>query len=173
MQNTYQILAISGSLRADSVNHQILEQLSTQIPLNVAWNTYQELEQIPAFNPDLQALPEAVERFRNQLLQADAIVICTPEYVFGIPGSLKNLLDWTVGFSSGEWTNKPTALITASTSGEKAHESLQLILNVLGSQLSEQTNLLIPNARKRWNEPDTAEQLKAVLTTLIQPIQTI
>lgn len=68
MQNTYQILAISGSLRTDSVNHQILEQLSTQVPSNVAWNTYQELEQIPAFNPDLQELPESVERFRNQLL---------------------------------------------------------------------------------------------------------
>ncbi|MDR6194610.1 NADPH-dependent FMN reductase [Siphonobacter sp. SORGH_AS_0500] len=171
MKNTHQILAISGSLRAASVNNQILEKLSTQIPATITWNSYKELKQIPAFNPDLQVLPESVERFRNQLLQADGILICTPEYVFGIPGSLKNLLDWTVGFSSGEWAEKPTALITASTSGEKAHESLQFILNVLGTQISEETSVLISNARKRWNDAAVEQQLTSVLDTLIQHIQ--
>jgi NAD(P)H-dependent FMN reductase len=63
-----------------------------------------------------------VFELRNRLNNAHGVLICAPEYAFGVPGILKNLLDWTVG--SGEFVNKPLAVITAATRGDKAHASL-------------------------------------------------
>ena len=71
--------------------------------------------------------------FRKSIEEADAVLICTPEYVFSLPGILKNALEWTV--STTVFSDKPTALLTASSSGEKAHESLLLVMKTLGLSL--------------------------------------
>ncbi len=86
---------------------------------------------MPHFNPDLdtEEPPGTVKDLRRRLKESDGVLICTPEYVFGVPGALKNAIDWAV--SSGEFSDKPTALITASLGGEKAHESLFLTLQTV------------------------------------------
>jgi chromate reductase len=82
--------------------------------------------------------------------QADAILICTPEYVFSLPGAFKNALEWTV--STILFTDKPTALIVASSHGQKAFESLQLIMTTLGARIPEGARLLIQGVKAKLTD---------------------
>jgi chromate reductase len=104
---------------------------------------FESLSDIPHFNPDIdnETPPDAVKNFRKQLKEADGILICTPEYAMGVPGTLKNAIDWTV--SSCEFSHKPTALITASSLGENGHESLLKTLKIIESKITDQTQLVI------------------------------
>ncbi len=136
MKQQLNILAISGSLRSSSSNAAIIRTLSGMTPTGVTVSLYDGLADLPHFNPELDTdtPPDAVTDLRKQLKQADGILICTPEYAFGVPGALKNLLDWTV--SSGEFVDKPVALITASSSGQYAHPSLLLTLGALSARVA-------------------------------------
>ncbi|HEX3387229.1 MAG TPA: NADPH-dependent FMN reductase, partial [Mucilaginibacter sp.] len=127
---------------------------------------------IPAFDPGLDNNdpPAAVSDLRDKIAQADAIIICTPEYAYGVPGGLKNALDWTV--SGGSFSGKPTALITASTGGENAHEAMIKILGALDAKLALQTTLLISFIRAKIDThgniaDDIAEGLQNVLKSLL------
>jgi chromate reductase len=84
--------------------------------------------------------------FLSQLAQADAVIICTPEYIFSPPGVLKNALEWTVA-SSG-FSGKSVALIVAATAGEKAFESLQLIMKTIEARFNEKTMLMIQGTKR-------------------------
>jgi NAD(P)H-dependent FMN reductase len=112
---------------------------------------YSELSSLPHFNPDLDKedceAPKPVQEMRRKIQDADGVLICTPEYVFSIPGSLKNLIEWTV--STTLFSEKPVALITASASGTKAHESLQLIMKTIYADLDEGSQLLITGIRSK------------------------
>jgi NAD(P)H-dependent FMN reductase len=129
------ILAISGSLRAASSNTALLRALALLALPPLEISLYEGLAGIPPFNPDLDSEPgpEPVEAFRAALRRADAVVVSTPEYAHGIPGSLKNLLDWVVG--SGELSEKPVALIHASARGEHAQASLREVLRTMNARL--------------------------------------
>lgn len=174
------ILAISGSLRADSSNKYLLRFIARQAPENIEIVFYEGLGDLPHFSPDLDDANSsaAVSSLRQQLRSADGVLICTPEYAFGVPGSLKNALDWTV--SSGELWHKPTAVISASplaTGGEKAHASLLLTLTALAANVPEGGKLTIPAIKKKLTttgnvvDPETALALKAVLDALVQVIE--
>jgi chromate reductase len=145
------ILAISGSLRAGSSNHGILRSIGKMMPTDFNFNIYNGISGIPAFDPGLDndTPPLAVAAFRKQLAEADGVVICTPEYAYGVPGALKNALDWTV--SSASFAGKPTALITASTGGENAHEALIKILGAIDANLIKESTLLIPFIRSKMD----------------------
>ena len=80
------------------------------VPGQVEFNIYNGLAGIPAFN-DSNDMPEPVAEFIKLISEADAIFFCIPEYAFGVPGALKNALDWTVS-SSIAFPDKPVALIT-------------------------------------------------------------
>ena len=170
------IFAISGSLRKGSSNHTILEFLASGIPENINYKIYDGLSSIPAFDPGLDNdnPPAAVIDLRNQLAHTDAIIICTPEYAFGVPGALKNALDWTV--SSGSFSGKPTALITASTGGEHAHEAMIKILGAIDAKPSPDTTLLISFIRTKIDsegnisDQDTANKLIAISSALLNEI---
>lgn len=144
------ILAISGSLRHQSSNIAILEYLK-QSAANHQFTIYDDMGSLPHFNPDLDTdtPPESVNNLRKQLKIADAVLICSPEYAFGVPGSLKNLLDWTV--SSGDFVDKPVALITASSQGQYAHEALLRTLGAISAKIPEGGSLLIPFIRTKIN----------------------
>ena len=168
------ILAISGSLRQGSSNHAILRYLGSIIPAAINYTIYNELALIPAFDPglDTDTPPEPVSALRELLSKADGIIICTPEYAFGVPGSLKNMLDWLV--SSSTLVDKPVALITASLGGEHAHASLLLTLGALTAKLSEETSLLIQFVRSKVNnegeitDAETVKNLQRVLKALMR-----
>jgi NAD(P)H-dependent FMN reductase len=172
------ILAISGSLRAESTNLKIIEYVSKLASGLLKISVFQNLSHLPAFNPDLDAggvvPPVEVADFRRQIKEADGVLICTPEYVFAVPGALKNAIDWTV--SSGVLLNKPAALITASGLGEKAHESLLLTLKTLEAKISDNSALLISHARTKVNsegivsDAATIEALKKLIESFIATI---
>lgn len=165
------ILGISGSLRATSSNNVILKAVAGMAAGKAEFTIYDGLGDLPHFN-DSEILPPAVERFRQLLAEADAVFICTPEYAFGVPGSLKNALDWTVG--TGDFVNKPVALVTASSKGDKAHAALSDTLTAISASIPEGGKLLIPFVRSKLNEkggvsdPATMDALRSVLDALMQ-----
>jgi len=166
------IFAISGSLRAGSSNHTILQYLCGSMPDDINYAIYDGLANIPAFDPGLDNdnPPAAVTDLRQKIAEADAIIICTPEYAYGVPGALKNALDWTV--SSGSLSGKPLALITASTGGENAHEAMIKILGALDAKLSPETTLLISFVRTKIDATgnvadDIAIKLNGISSSLL------
>ncbi|MDB4918532.1 NADPH-dependent FMN reductase [Mucilaginibacter sp.] len=120
-------------------------------------------------------MAEPVFELRSFIKDADAIIICTPEYAYGVPGQLKNALDWTV--SSGSFSGKPTALITASTGGENAHPALIKLLGAIDVNLSESTTLLISFIRSKMDpagniiDAETERKLKDLFDTLLRRIE--
>jgi len=175
--NLKRVFAISGSLRSGSSNHNILRFLGKVAPPDISYFIYDSLAQIPPFDPGLDndTPPDAVFELRNFIQNADVIVICTPEYAYGVPGQLKNALDWTV--SSGSFSGKPTALITASTGGENAHEALLKTLGAIDASVTDDTKLLISFIRSKMDsegniiDEKTADSLKAVFNALLKTIQ--
>src|SRR5689334_8401309 len=111
------VVAISGSVRAQSSNAALLRAAARVSRVPVVF--YDGLESLPQFNPDLDAEgavpPPDVAALRRLLIDAEAILISSPEYAHGVPGSLKNMLDWLV--SVGELVNKRVALINAAPVG--------------------------------------------------------
>lgn len=162
---TKSILTIPGSLRNGSSNHNILKYLSSLAPGNINYTIYNSLATIPPFNPGLDndTPPQPVAELRQLITNADALIICTPEYAFGVPGQLKNALDWLV--SSGTLIDKPVVLITASSSGEYAHPSLLRTLGALSANVIEEACLLVPFIRSKMDTEGniTDEDLKKAL----------
>src|SRR3954453_11357999 len=93
------VLAISGSLRRVSSNGALVEAAVRLAPPGVSVSVYRDLASIPPFNPDLETndSPDAVSSWRAAIGAADALLISSPEYAHGVPGVLKNALDWIVG----------------------------------------------------------------------------
>ncbi len=139
----HKILALCGSTRKNSTNLNLIKAIADLTKDKFEIGLFDGLTEIPHFNPDLDTdnPPRQVVDFRKQLKEADGILICTPEYAMGVPGTLKNAIDWTV--SSMEFSHKPTALITASSQGEKAHASLLETLKVIEADITNETQLLI------------------------------
>ncbi len=125
------ILLVSGSTRARSTNSALLRTAALCAPEGVRAVNYDGLGALPHFNPDLDAdpLPPAVAELRAQIESCDAVLFCTPEYAGTLPGSLKNLLDWTVGGTS--LTGKPVAWVNAAADprrGSGASATLRMVL---------------------------------------------
>jgi chromate reductase, NAD(P)H dehydrogenase (quinone) len=132
------ILAISGSLRRASTNTAALEALARLSPEGVKVLVYGDLAKLPPFNPDDDVedkpKPEAVETLRALVDASDALVIAAPEYAHGLPGALKNALDWLV--ASETFAGKPTALINTSPRAFHAQASLREILSTMAARLT-------------------------------------
>src|SRR5262249_59213473 len=97
-----------------STNSAVVRAIARLVGASVHVTIYEDLGSLPPFNPDHEDLgaPDTVVRLRTALASSDAILISSPEYAHGVPGVLKNALDWVVG--SGELIDKPVALINAS-----------------------------------------------------------
>ena len=144
------ILSITGSASKGSLNQMILANIASLAAENVKFNEF-DLMLLPHFNPtdSIDHPPAPVVEFRQKIEEADGVIICTPEYIFSIPALLKNALEWCV--ATTVFSNKPVALITASSSGVKAHEQLQLIMNTVGATFTNETTLLISGAKSKLN----------------------
>ena len=129
------LIGISGSLRTASLSTALLRTAATLTPYGVGLAIYEGLGGLPHFNPDLDtnALPLAVADFRSQLNSSAGVIISSPEYAHGVPGVLKNALDWLV--ASGEFYEKPVALFSASPRARFAQASLAETLTVMTARL--------------------------------------
>lgn len=152
MQERKIVLAVCGSTRAKSSNGFILEEIAARNSERIDVRIFSGLAELPHFNPDLDRdePPAAVQNFRELIEKADALLICTPEYVFALPGSLKNALDWLV--STTICSDKPAAFIVASGLGDKAFESLDVILRTIGTRVADESKLLVRGARTRIDD---------------------
>ncbi|UOQ67680.1 NADPH-dependent FMN reductase [Hymenobacter volaticus] len=149
------IFAISGSIRPGSSNTALLHAATTLAPPGTTATIYQSLTELPYFMPGNyeESAPAAVANFRQQIRAADAILICTPEYVFSMPGVLKNALEWLV--ASGELYHKPTAIWSASpsaTGGDQAYSSVERMLTVMEARLVPTAALQISHVSARVNK---------------------
>lgn len=171
------ILGISGSLKTSSANTRILHELAAFQNKNIRYTLFENLEDIPPFNPDKEEGNSSVKNFKHLLQTAQGVILSTPEYAFGLPGVLKNALDWTV--SSGDLNEKPLIAVSASplaSGGSKAMDSLLLTLNALGTKTDAQSHLCIPDILNKMNadrhlihEP-TKLALEKLLDHLIETI---
>jgi chromate reductase len=167
------ILGLSGSLRTGSANTSILHALAALAPEGLELAVYDGLASVPAFNPDLdvEPAPPEVADLRRQLREAAGVVISTPEYAHGIPGSLKNALDWIV--SSGEFVDKPVVLINASSGAGFAQAQLIEVLTVMTAKVLTTASLLAPVVRRKMDslgnvsDPELRAALVACLDALV------
>lgn len=172
------ILAINGSASKGSSNLRLLEYLVSKGSEHFSWEIFDELSQLPHFSPELslENTPPIILQLRRRIENAAGIVICTPEYVFSIPSGLKNLIEWCVGVVV--FDKKPCGLITASASGEKGHEELQLIMRTVGALFTPDTTLLIQGVKRKIDKngviTDTAtfQAVKYFLQTFTSHVNT-
>ena len=171
------ILAISGSLRAASSNTALLRAMVSLAPEGVQISIYERLEDIPPFNPDLDGddVAEAVKDFRSRLHTADGVLISSPEYAHGVPGVLKNALDWDV--SSGGLYRKPVALVYASPRGTYAQAALIEILNTMSAKIIQEASVTVELMGKKPDEtksylatPQVADVLRSAIKTFVSAI---
>ena len=166
---SYLFLAVSGSLRAGSVNGEVLKAVNELSSDDVTITPFEGIGALPHFNPDHEANPPAsIIEWRAALRNAHAVIICSPEYAHGVPGVLKNALDWVVG--TGEFMYKPVGLINASPNSQFVLPQLTETLTVMMANVHAVTLSMIGKKRDalsmRLDDAVSAE-LRAVLANLI------
>lgn len=146
------LLAISGSLRARSSNTALLRTAADVAPAGVDMTLYDGLATLPHFNPDDDVAdpPPSVLVLRERIGEADGLLFCSPEYAHGVPGSLKNALDWLV--SSIEFPFKPVALINASPMATHAQAQLTETLGLMNARIVREACVTIPVTRADVSE---------------------
>ena len=175
----HRILAISGSLRARSSNTEVLRAVASLAPATTTVTLFAGLAELPHFNPDLDdegaVLPSAIRAFRAQVGEADELLICSPEYAHGVPGSLKNALDWLV--SGPEIPFKPIGLLNASPRSTYAYASLAETLRTMSTVLVADASptFALPgrglDAAAIIAVPELAEVLRSALHALLDATQ--
>ncbi|GHF46889.1 hypothetical protein GCM10010218_30220 [Streptomyces mashuensis] len=140
------LLLLSGSLRSGSSNEAALRTAQAVAPAHVRPVLYAGLAGLPHFNPDhdTEPLPAPVAALRAAIAEAAAVLVCTPEYAGTLPGSFKNLLDWTVGGT--EICDKPVAWlnVAAPGRGQGAEATLRTVLGYTGAHIVEPACAQIP-----------------------------
>ncbi|WP_185867717.1 NADPH-dependent FMN reductase [Sphingomonas sp. TF3] len=165
MVRPIRIVALSGSLRRQSVNAALLREIAARAPVGVAVEIV-SLETLPLFNPDLEsAPPQAVTAFRGRVAAADALIIASPEYAHGVSGVMKNALDWLV--SCEAFAAMPVAVLNAAPRAHHADAALREILSTMSAQVVEKASVTIPLPNAAPCRPTIKEMLTDALAALI------
>ncbi len=175
------LLAISGSLRRASANTAALEALARLAPEGVKVLVYRELADLPPFNPDDDVedkpKPKPVETLRALVGASDALIIAAPEYEHGVPGVLKNALDWLV--ASENFAGKPVALVNTSPRAFHAQASLREILSTMAARVTPEAFATISLTGKTMTadeilaDPASARRLKEAIEALMRAVQEV
>src|SRR6202030_339390 len=171
------IIAISGSLRATSLNTAVLHAAAALVPAGVKIELFEGIGKLPFFNSDLEGdhLPLEVASFRTVIGAADGLLISSPEYARGVAGVMKNALDWLVG--SLEFPDKPVALINTSPRASHALASLTLTLETMSAQLVKEASITLPllgtvnDADSIVADAELAEPLRKALELYVRAIR--
>lgn len=172
------VLGISGSLRHESHNSALLRAAAERLPAGTELTTFEQLAEIPPYDEDVEVrdVPESVRELREAILNADAVLIATPEYNHSIPGQLKNALDWASRPAGQSALNsKPAAVVGASTGmfgAVWAQAELRKVLGAMGGRVLE-AELPVAHAEdlrhgdKLELGPEQAEHLEEILAELV------
>lgn len=174
------ILAVSGSLRSESKNRALLEAAQLLAPPGTRITLDWSLATLPHFNPDLDSLDERTlplpaTRWRESVGEADGLLISSPEYAHGIPGVLKNALDWLV--SSTSFPGKPVALLGASAMSVYAPAQLREILTTMNARFVDEASIVVPvpgaamDAITIAADPELAQMLRDALAAFVSVIE--
>ena len=170
------VLGISGSLRAASLNTEILRAVAGLMSPDIRYEVYPGLDTLPHFNPDRadESIP-AVTELRHRVRSAHGLLICSPEYARGVPGALKNALDWLVGGT--EIVGKPVALLNASPHSTHAHAALIVTLETMSARIVRDASITLPlrgplaNAAAMLADLTVADALHAALAALVREMR--
>jgi chromate reductase len=172
------VLGVPGALRSASYNRQLLRAAAKLLPPEAEYVEYDGLKALPPFDEDDEPAPgEAVERWRQAIAEADALLFATPEYNSSIPGWLKNAVDWASRpFSDTVLRNKPVAVIGASTGmfgAVWAQAELRKALSAAGARVVDR-ELPVPGADEAFDEigrlveEDLTVELGGILAELLE-----
>jgi NAD(P)H-dependent FMN reductase len=178
MPDLCKILLIPGSLRQGSSNVAALRTAAALLPQGASASFYEGLGELPHFNPDVeqQALPAPVRALRAQLVAADAVLFSTPEYAGSLPGSFKNLLDWTVGEGLHA---KPVGWLNPSpyeSGSERTYEILRVVLGYVNADMVEAACVRAPVRRDSVgadglvSDPQSRQLISAAVRALTEHV---
>jgi chromate reductase len=143
MLGIMKILAISGSLRADSINSALLRAAARLSPPTMEVKLFRSVGELPLFNPDLELkMPAQVSAFHSEIAASNAVLIASPEYAHGVTGTIKNALDWLVSFEP--FIHKPVAVINTSPRAHYADQALRETLRTMSAIIVEEASTSIP-----------------------------
>jgi chromate reductase len=171
------ILCISGSLRKGSFNRMALKAAASLLPAGVTMDIF-ELEGIPPYNQDEEQSPHpAVAQLKKAIRAADAVLICTPEYNYSIPGVLKNAIDAASRpYGDSAWKGKPVAVMGASIGAlgsARAQYHLRQCFVFLDMPSVLQPEVMIGNAQSKFDKEGnlTDETSKKLIAQLLAALQ--
>ena len=170
------LLAISGSLRQVSKNSALLTAGALVAPPTIEIVPYTGLGDLPHFNPDVEGPdePPPIVALRAAVRAADGLLVSSPEYAHGVPGALKNALDWLV--SGEEFVGKPVALWNPSPRATYAQASLAETITVMSGRLVASAAVVVPltgrplTAEEIVAEPERADALRQALAAFARAI---
>ena len=174
--NQTRLVVLVGSLRADSLNRRLAEQLRDRAPGHVEVEIVEGLADIPFYNEDADvpgAVPAAAARLRDQVVAADAVLAVTPEYNGTMPAVLNNAIDWlSRPYGAGALTAKPFAVIGATPTpygGKWAHADTARSANIAGAVVLEDATVSQSAVEVDvLNDPEVFERLAAAARRLVE-----
>ena len=166
------ILAVSGSLRADSHNTQLLREAEKLAPAGVEVELWEGIGDLPIYDQDLEDtdLAESVRRLREDWSSADAILFATPEYNGSVPGGLKNAVDWASRPKDEAALRNKTVAVIGASMGQFgalwAQQDLRRILGIAGARVVGEP-LPVSRAHEGFDEA-VYQGLRTALETLVE-----
>ncbi len=176
MADEVKILGVAGSLRKQSYNRSVLRAAEKLVPAGSTLKTF-DLNGIPPFNQDDEReLPAAVRQFKAAIVEADAVLVVTPEYNYSVPGVLKNAIDWASRpYGDSAWNGKPVGVMGASVGmlgTSRAQYHLRQMFVFLNMYPLNQPEVMIANADEKFDEqgnvkdPKTSKKITELLVAL-------
>ena len=165
------LMLVCGSVRAGSTNAAVLRCAAESLPAGCTALSYHQLGELPHFNPDLDVdpVPPPVGELRRAIGESAALLFSTPEYAGALPGSLKNLLDWTIG--GGELSDKPVGWINSSDRGAAgAYAELATVLGYAGARIVPAGCARVPVSRRDVDADGAISQptIRAAIAGVVQ-----
>ncbi|WP_426300738.1 NAD(P)H-dependent oxidoreductase [Arthrobacter sp. R-11] len=176
---TNTVLALVGSLRADSHNRKLAEAIALNAPEDVNVRVYGSLGNIPFYNEDIDVegqVPAEAAALRAAAAEADALLLVTPEHNGTMPAALKNAIDWlSRPFGAGALAGKPTAVVGTAFGqygGVWAQDEARKAAGIAGAKVLEEVKLAVPGSMIRFAElhpkddAEVVEQIKGIFEPL-------
>ncbi len=168
-----QVLGVSGSLRQASINSAMLRAAARLAPSPMSLTVYAGLGALPLFNPDETDRPgEAVRHWFAAVEQADALLFASPEYAHGLTGTIKNALDWLVGFEP--FAGKPVAVVNTSSRAQHADAALREVLSTMAARIVGPASVTLPLLGAHLDEDGmvASPTVSGAILSLLEALQT-